>query len=184
EFERVGIELLRFSIANISIPEDLEKQIKEEEREFRLKRRRMSVENEAQMQRMMNEFQIKMSEANLSQSLADADKYVKFQMAQGMMNAGSAPGQGGSGEMSEMMRAMMQMQQMQMMQQMMGQHMPFTAQPPQAPHVQPPQAPHAQPAMTREQIMATLKELGELKAAGILSDEEFESKKKELLARL
>ena len=36
----------------------------------------------------------------------------------------------------------------------------------------------------KDQIMATLKQLGELKAAGILTDAEFEAKKKELLAKL
>lgn len=39
-------------------------------------------------------------------------------------------------------------------------------------------------AMTREEIMDTLKGLGDLKAAGILTDEEFNAKKTELLARL
>ena len=37
---------------------------------------------------------------------------------------------------------------------------------------------------TRDQIMATLKQLGELKAAGVLTDAEFDAKKKELLAKL
>ena len=37
---------------------------------------------------------------------------------------------------------------------------------------------------SKEQIMATLKQLGELKAAGILTDAEFDAKKKELLAKL
>jgi membrane protease subunit (stomatin/prohibitin family) len=37
---------------------------------------------------------------------------------------------------------------------------------------------------TKEQIMATLKQLGELKAAGVLTDAEFEAKKKDLLAKL
>jgi len=37
---------------------------------------------------------------------------------------------------------------------------------------------------SREQIMSTLKQLGELKAAGVLTDAEFEAKKKELLAKL
>lgn len=40
------------------------------------------------------------------------------------------------------------------------------------------------PAQTKEEILATLKELGSLKEAGILTDEEFDAKKKELLARL
>jgi membrane protease subunit (stomatin/prohibitin family) len=41
-----------------------------------------------------------------------------------------------------------------------------------------------QPKMGRDEVMKTLKDLGELKAAGILTDEEFDTKKKELLARL
>ncbi len=42
----------------------------------------------------------------------------------------------------------------------------------------------APPKEDRTQILATLKELGELKAAGILTEEEFAAKKAELLARL
>jgi membrane protease subunit (stomatin/prohibitin family) len=45
-------------------------------------------------------------------------------------------------------------------------------------------APAAAPGETREQIMSTLKQLGELKTAGILTDAEFDTKKKELLAKL
>jgi len=40
------------------------------------------------------------------------------------------------------------------------------------------------PAESKDQIMAMLKQLGELKAAGILTDTEFDAKKKELLAKL
>jgi membrane protease subunit (stomatin/prohibitin family) len=40
------------------------------------------------------------------------------------------------------------------------------------------------PGESRDAIMSTLKQLGELKAAGILTDAEFEAKKKELLAKL
>lgn len=42
----------------------------------------------------------------------------------------------------------------------------------------------AAPAETGEQIMAKLKQLGELKASGVLTDAEFDAKKKELLSRL
>ena len=45
-------------------------------------------------------------------------------------------------------------------------------------------APPPAPAESRDQIMKTLKELGELKTAGILTDAEFDAKKKELLAKL
>ena len=40
------------------------------------------------------------------------------------------------------------------------------------------------PAESKDQIMAMLKQLGELKSAGILTDAEFDTKKKELLAKL
>ena len=40
------------------------------------------------------------------------------------------------------------------------------------------------PAESKDQIMAMLKQLGELKAAGILTEGEFDTKKKELLAKL
>jgi hypothetical protein len=40
------------------------------------------------------------------------------------------------------------------------------------------------PTESKDQIMSMLKQLGELKAAGILTDAEFEAKKKELLAKL
>ena len=46
------------------------------------------------------------------------------------------------------------------------------------------QAAQQRPPESREQILATLKQLGELKAAGILNDAEFDAKKKELLAKL
>ena len=50
--------------------------------------------------------------------------------------------------------------------------------------VAPPVAPATPPKEDRAQVLATLKELGELKAAGILTEEEFSAKKAELLARL
>jgi membrane protease subunit (stomatin/prohibitin family) len=40
------------------------------------------------------------------------------------------------------------------------------------------------PGESKDQIMAMLKQLGELKAAGILTDGEFDAKKKELLSKL
>ncbi|MGE0546696.1 MAG: SPFH domain-containing protein [Kofleriaceae bacterium] len=46
------------------------------------------------------------------------------------------------------------------------------------------QANAQKPPESRETIMATLKQLGELKAAGILTEAEFDAKKKELLAKL
>jgi Short C-terminal domain len=38
--------------------------------------------------------------------------------------------------------------------------------------------------MSKDEIMSALKEIGQLKEAGILTQDEFDTKKKELLARL
>lgn len=65
-----------------------------------------------------------------------------------------------------------------MMQQMMMQQMMQQQNQQQAP------ANDAASSMSREEIMKTLKELGELKEMGILTEEEFNAKKKELLAKL
>jgi membrane protease subunit (stomatin/prohibitin family) len=46
------------------------------------------------------------------------------------------------------------------------------------------QAPPQAPPQSKDEIMETLKKLGDLKTAGILTDEEFNAKKKELLAKL
>jgi hypothetical protein len=46
------------------------------------------------------------------------------------------------------------------------------------------QQPQRGPAESKDQAMSMLKQLGELKAAGILTDIEFDAKKKELLAKL
>ena len=54
------------------------------------------------------------------------------------------------------------------------------AQPQTAPAAPPPAA----PASAEDDIMGTIRKLGELHQAGILSDEEFSTKKAELLARL
>jgi membrane protease subunit (stomatin/prohibitin family) len=53
-----------------------------------------------------------------------------------------------------------------------------------APQMAPIAAAAAPVAETRDQIMNTLKQLGDLKAAGVLTTEEFDAKKKELLAKL
>lgn len=54
----------------------------------------------------------------------------------------------------------------------------------QAPRPPQPAPAGAEPPMSKDQIMSMLKQLGELKQAGILSEAEFDAKKKELLAKL
>ncbi|MEZ4399847.1 MAG: SPFH domain-containing protein [Kofleriaceae bacterium] len=101
------------------------------------------------------------------------------QMAQAEMMLGAAEGMkkgGGGGAGLEGMGMGMGFGMANQMAQMMNQ--------PQARPAAGGGAPAPAPAESRDQIMKTLKELGELKTAGILTDAEFDAKKKELLAKL
>ena len=94
--------------------------------------------------------------------------YIQFQQANAIEKAAENPG-GGAGEgigmgMGFGMANMMMNQQQQQQNQQ--------------------QQANASKPQTKEDIMATLKELGSLKEAGILTKSEFDAKKKELLARL
>jgi len=101
------------------------------------------------------------------------------QMAQAEMMLGAAEGmkKGGTGAGLEGMGMGMGFGMANQMAQMMGQQQ-MGARPGGG------AAPAPAPAESRDQIMKTLKELGELKSAGILTDAEFDAKKKELLAKL
>ncbi len=121
----------------------------------------------------VEEFYDKMTNMNM---VDDMNKFQQFQASNAIEKAAENPG-GGAGEgigmgMGFGMANMMMNQQQ--------------GQPQQQPQGQNPVASNADAgkAMTREEIMTTLKELGELKTAGILTDAEFDAKKTELLARL
>lgn len=112
----------------------------------------------------VEEFYDKMTNMNM---VDDLQKFQQFQSAQAIEKAAENPG-GGAGEgigmgMGFGMAQMMMNQQQQQQQ---------------------PQSTQQQPTQTKEEILSTLKELGGLRDAGILNEEEFEAKKKELLARL
>lgn len=118
----------------------------------------------------VEEFYDKMTNMNM---VDDMSKFSQFQTAQAMEKAAENPGGGasegiGMGMGMGMANAMMNQQQQQQQQQQNPQNTP---------------APDGK-AQSREEIMDTLKQLGELKTAGVLTDEEFDSKKKELLSRL
>lgn len=116
----------------------------------------------------VNEFLRKNTQMNM---VGDMGRFTQFQQAKSMEDAAKNGGnmaQPGM-DMANMMMANMMMQQMQNQNQNQNQNSQNSG---------------GQPEMTRDEVMKTLKELGELKQAGILSDEEFDAKKKELLARL
>lgn len=115
----------------------------------------------------VNEFLRKNTQMNM---VGDMQRFAQFQQSKALEDSAKSGGsmsQPGM-EMANMMMANMMMQQMQNQNQQNQQN----------------QQNDQKDEMSRDEIMKTLKELGELKEAGILSDEEFDAKKKELLARL
>jgi membrane protease subunit (stomatin/prohibitin family) len=118
----------------------------------------------------VNEFLRKNTQMNM---VGDLQKFMQFQQAKAMEEAAknggnmSAPGM----DMASMMMANMMMQNMQNQQQNQQNN-------------QQNQQNNQNQGESKEKIMAMLKELGELKTQGILTEEEFNAKKKELLAKL
>ncbi len=120
----------------------------------------------------VEEFYDKMTNMNM---VDDMNKFQQFQTAQAMEKAAENPSGGASDGIGMGMG-------FGMAKMMAEQQTPQPSPVPQQPNIAP--TGDAAKATTREEIMDTLKQLGELKTAGVLSDEEFEAKKKELLARL
>lgn len=125
------------------------------------------------MPKEVEEFYDKMTNMNMVENMA---KYQQFQQANAMEKAAENPG-GGASEgigmgMGMGMANQMMMQQQQMQQQMQQQQQAQA------------RGTDASQGQSREEILATLKELGSLKEAGILTDDEFNAKKQELLAKL
>lgn len=115
----------------------------------------------------VNDFLRKNTQMNM---VGDLNKFSQFQQAKALEDAAKSGGniaQPGM-DMASMMMANMMMQNMQNQQQ----------------NQQANQNSGGQKEMSRDEVLKTLKDLGDLKAAGILSDAEFDEKKKELLARL
>ena len=107
------------------------------------------------------DFYDKMTNMNM---VSDMQQFQQFQQANAIEKAADNPG-GGAGEGIGMGMGM-GMANMMMNQQ--NQNMPK----------------QSEKAQTKEEIMDTLKELGKLLKGGILTQKEFDAKKKELLARL
>jgi membrane protease subunit (stomatin/prohibitin family) len=113
----------------------------------------------------LNEYLRKNTQMNM---VGDLDKFQQFQQSKAMEDAAkhgkgmATPGM----DMASMMMANMMMKNME--------NKPNTQN----------QPPAGDKEMSRDDVMKLLKDLGELKATGILTEEEFNEKKKDLLARL
>jgi len=166
EIKDYGIEITKFYIESISVPENIQKAIDEmttKGMDITIQRKQKMMDLE--MQNL--EMQTKM---NMMNQVQDMNKYMQFQMANNMDNPNT-----GGGEMSDLMKMQMQMQMMNQM--MNNQNMNMNNQ-------QNNNSNKNAQEDAKAKIMATLKELGELKSAGIITEEEFNEKKKELLAKL
>ena len=114
----------------------------------------------------------------------DMGKFMQYQTAQAIPKfaEGSGSGGGGSGIAGDAMGLGAGMALGQVMAQNMASGLKGSANAPQPTEAAAPTAPVA--GVKAEDVMATLEKLGELKTKGILTQEEFDSKKAELLKKL
>lgn len=170
DFEEQGLEITKFFVENVSLPPEIQAELTQQDMDFRRRKREGAINNQ-------NELENLMGKAQISQQIGDMNKFMQFQMGSGMNpQGGPQPGQGG--DANNMMANMMQMGMgMNMANQMMGNMNQQQQQ-------QTPQQQAPAPQQSKEEVMASLKQLGELRDAGILTPEEFEAKKKDLLSRL
>ncbi len=163
-FKEFGLDMLEFNVENVTFPEEIQRQFMEQDMEMR--------------------------KVNLAGKVQNMNKFMQYQIASNIGKGGNSPGGGAPDMMQKMLEMGMSMQ---MIQQMMGAMGGMTPNPMttnmnqmQTPPYPPqtPQQESRQENLSREQVMKMLKELGELKQAGILTEEEFNQKKQELLAKL
>ncbi|MDB5914112.1 MAG: domain/Band 7 family protein 2, partial [Ramlibacter sp.] len=107
--------------------------------------------------------------------VGDMARFMQYQTGQAIPEMARAAGQGGGGIAGDAMGLGAGMAMGQVLAQNMQKGL---AAPPEA------AAPAAVAAVRPEDVMATLEKLGELKAKGILTQEEFDAKKAELLKKL
>lgn len=116
------------------------------------------------------EVQEKINERSSMGAVGNLDAYMKFKAAQSLEKAAENEGAGGTAGIGAGLGAGM------MMANMMGQTFQNMNQQPQG---------QQQPAkMSVDEIMSAIEKLGKMKDAGLITQEEFDTKKKELLAKM
>ncbi len=108
----------------------------------------------------------------------DLNKFMQYQTAQAIPKLAEGVGQGGGGVAGDAMGLGAGVAMGQMLAQQLAQGLGQSAAAPAVP------AATAPAPMSADAVMATLEKLGELKAKGILTEEEFSAKKTELLKKL
>jgi membrane protease subunit (stomatin/prohibitin family) len=120
------------------------------------------------------EVQEKINERSAMGAIGNLDQYMKFKAAQAVEKAAENEGAGGTAGIGAGLGAGM------MMANMMGQAFQGTQQAGQQQGQQ--QAP--QQKMSADEIMSTIEKLGKMKESGLITQEEFDAKKKDLLSKL
>ncbi|MGB9696141.1 MAG: SPFH domain-containing protein [Ignavibacteria bacterium] len=117
------------------------------------------------------EVQEKINERSAMGAVGNLDAYLKFKAAQSLEKAAENEGGGGTAGIGAGLGAGMAMANMmtQAIQQSQQPNNPKTEE---------------QEKMSADEIMATIEKLGKLKESGLITPEEFEQKKKELLSKL
>lgn len=115
------------------------------------------------------EVQEKINERSSMGAVGNLDAYMKFKAAQSLEKAAENEGGGGMAGMGAGMGAGM------LMANMMGQSMQNTNQGGQQ---------QVAPKMSVDEIMSAIEKLGKMKEAGLITQEEFDVKKKDLLSRM
>lgn len=177
DFSAVGTELLRFNIEALTLPDEIQKALTDQDLEIRKIRRAGTAQIDVDMQRRLQEQTLELQrlkqQAELSKSVEDMQRFIQFQSGVAMEYSGKNPG----GEGGNLLNQMMQMGiGMNLAGQMSGQLAGGGG--------ATPAGGSGTKSMNKDEIMSALKEIGQLKEAGILTQEEFDAKKKELLARL
>jgi membrane protease subunit (stomatin/prohibitin family) len=116
------------------------------------------------------EVQEKINERSSMGAVGNLDSYMKFKAAQSLEKAAENEGGGGTAGIGAGLGAGM------MMANIMGQQFQGVN--------QPQNQPAAQPKMSADEVMTTIEKLGKMKEAGLITQEEFDAKKKDLLAKL
>lgn len=113
------------------------------------------------------EVQEKINERSSMGAIGNLDAYMKFKTAQAMEKAAENEGGGGAAAMGAGLGAGMTMANM------MGQTLANSN-----------MGSQQAPKMSMDEIMSTIEKLGKLKESGIITQEEFEAKKRDLLSKL
>ncbi len=170
-----GIAFLDLAANQLSFAQALTRQLAPEFEKIGLKLEGMTVQNVSLPEELQKILDQKIGMGMVGNDMA---KFMQYQTAQAIPKFAEGGGGGGSGIAGDAMGLGAGVA----LGQVLAQNLAAGLQPQHAPATAPVAA--APVGMKAEDVMATLEKLGDLKAKGILTQEEFDAKKSELLKKL